>query len=183
MSAVQISGNASGTGTLTIAAPSTNTNRTLTLPDNTGTLLTTGSTFAGTGPTFSVIYSSLSVPTATVTYFTTCTTSFDTASCVNLTTGRVLPLIAGYYFVTGQAGYDVNGITASSVVSGVQKNGADVNVVGGVGQASAYPRIVCSGIIYCNGTTDYLQLYAYQNGATTATSVYGRLFGALIRAA
>jgi hypothetical protein len=40
MSAVQISGNASGTGTLTIAAPSTNTNRTLTLPDVTGTFLT-----------------------------------------------------------------------------------------------------------------------------------------------
>jgi hypothetical protein len=40
MSAVQIQGNASGTGTLTIAAPNTNTNQTLTLPDQTGTLLT-----------------------------------------------------------------------------------------------------------------------------------------------
>lgn len=46
MSQVAISGNASGTGTLTIAAPNTNSNYTLTLPQNTGTLISTKS--AGT---------------------------------------------------------------------------------------------------------------------------------------
>ena len=46
MSQVAISGNASGTGTLTIAAPNTNSNYTLTLPENTGTLISTKS--AGT---------------------------------------------------------------------------------------------------------------------------------------
>ena len=40
MSQVAISGNASGTGTLTIAAPNTNSNYTLTLPEVTGTVLT-----------------------------------------------------------------------------------------------------------------------------------------------
>lgn len=40
MSKIALSGNASGTGTLTIAAPNTSTDRTLTLPDQTGTLLT-----------------------------------------------------------------------------------------------------------------------------------------------
>jgi hypothetical protein len=39
MSLVQVSGNASGTGTLTIAAPNTNSNYTLTLPQTTGTLM------------------------------------------------------------------------------------------------------------------------------------------------
>jgi hypothetical protein len=43
MSLVAISGNASGTGTLTIAAPNTNSNYTLTLPTNTGILLSTAS--------------------------------------------------------------------------------------------------------------------------------------------
>jgi len=42
MSLVKIQGNASGTGEFTIAAPNSNTNRTLTLPDNTGTLNTSG---------------------------------------------------------------------------------------------------------------------------------------------
>jgi hypothetical protein len=44
MSKVSIEGNASGTGTLTIAAPNTNSNYTLTLPSETGTLVTTGIT-------------------------------------------------------------------------------------------------------------------------------------------
>ena len=39
MSKVKIQGNASGTGVLTIAAPNTSTDRTITLPDSTGTLL------------------------------------------------------------------------------------------------------------------------------------------------
>jgi hypothetical protein len=39
MSLVQVQGNASGTGTLTIAAPNTNSNYTLTLPQTTGTLM------------------------------------------------------------------------------------------------------------------------------------------------
>jgi len=40
MSKVSIEGNASGTGTLTIAAPNTNSNFTLTLPTNSGTIIT-----------------------------------------------------------------------------------------------------------------------------------------------
>jgi len=41
MSKVKIQGHASGTGVLTVTAPNTSTDRTLTLPDSTGTLLTT----------------------------------------------------------------------------------------------------------------------------------------------
>jgi len=44
MSSVSIQGNASGTGIFTIASPNSNTNRMLTLPDNTGTLLTSATT-------------------------------------------------------------------------------------------------------------------------------------------
>ena len=43
MSNVRIQGNASGTGTLTLQAPNTNTDRTLNIPDNAGNFLTTGS--------------------------------------------------------------------------------------------------------------------------------------------
>lgn len=40
MSKIALTGHASGTGTLTVAAPNTNTDSTLTLPNNGGTLLT-----------------------------------------------------------------------------------------------------------------------------------------------
>ena len=47
MSKVAIKGNASGTGTFTVEAPNSNTDRTLTLPDEAGTVVTTGSYVAG----------------------------------------------------------------------------------------------------------------------------------------
>jgi hypothetical protein len=42
MSRIALNGNASGTGTVTIASPNTNSDQTLTLPDATGTLLVSG---------------------------------------------------------------------------------------------------------------------------------------------
>jgi len=48
MSKVKIQGNASGTGVLTVTAPNTSTDRTITLPDSTGELLSTaGGTMTG----------------------------------------------------------------------------------------------------------------------------------------
>lgn len=44
MSSIQLSGNASGAGVLTIAAPNTASNYTLTLPAETGTVITSGTT-------------------------------------------------------------------------------------------------------------------------------------------
>jgi hypothetical protein len=55
MSKVQLQGNASGTGVFTIASPNSNTDRTLTLPNETGTILTSGGAIAGTTGTFSGI--------------------------------------------------------------------------------------------------------------------------------
>lgn len=46
MSSIKLSPNASGTGEFTIAAPNSNTNRTLTLPDSTGTIATAESTLS-----------------------------------------------------------------------------------------------------------------------------------------
>ena len=43
MSKVSITGNASGTGTFTIAAPNSNTDRTFNLPDEAGTVITSAS--------------------------------------------------------------------------------------------------------------------------------------------
>jgi len=47
MSKVKIQGNASGTGVLTVTAPNTSTDRTITLPDSTGTLATTADSVGG----------------------------------------------------------------------------------------------------------------------------------------
>ncbi len=46
MSLIKLQGNASGTGAFTIAAPNGNTDRTLTLPDSSGTMATAESTLS-----------------------------------------------------------------------------------------------------------------------------------------
>ena len=53
MSSIKLSPNASGTGEFTIAAPNSNTNRTLTLPDATGTIQVSGNPISGTTGSFS----------------------------------------------------------------------------------------------------------------------------------
>ena len=51
MSNIAIKGAATGSGTFTLEAPATSTNRTLTLPDATGTVLTNATQLVGTGTT------------------------------------------------------------------------------------------------------------------------------------
>jgi hypothetical protein len=64
MSKISLEGNASGSGTLTIAAPNTNSNFTLSLPTNTGTILTNAT--AGTVlQVVSATYSTETISTST----------------------------------------------------------------------------------------------------------------------
>jgi hypothetical protein len=55
MSLLAVQGGATGTGTVTLLAPVTNTNQTLTLPDATGTVQVSGAAISGTTGTFSGI--------------------------------------------------------------------------------------------------------------------------------
>ena len=53
MSKIALSGNASGTGTLTIAAPNTNSDRAIALPDAAGTVFVSGQALSATTGSFS----------------------------------------------------------------------------------------------------------------------------------
>ena len=64
MAKVKIQGNASGTGVLTIAAPNTSTDRTITLPDATGTLLDENSSLPAANLTGTVADARISTLTA-----------------------------------------------------------------------------------------------------------------------
>ena len=64
MSKVKIQGNASGTGVLTITAPNTSTDRTITLPDTTGTLLDENSSVPAANLTGTVADARISALTA-----------------------------------------------------------------------------------------------------------------------
>ena len=64
MSKIKIVGHASGSGVLTIAAPNTNTDRTITIPDVTGTLLDSGSDLPAANLTGTVADARISALTA-----------------------------------------------------------------------------------------------------------------------
>lgn len=184
MSKIALSGNASGTGTLTIAAPNTNSDRTLTLPDNSGTVITTASTFAGTGPAFSAYMgSNQTVSQSTWTKLQFNTEEFDTASCYDTATYRFTPNVAGYYQVSANA-YLPN---ANQIYNelGIYKNGSRVKEGPSNSAAGSYViNITC--LMYLNGTTDYIELYGQTTGGAPTfggTSTASFFQAALVRAA
>jgi hypothetical protein len=179
MSKVVIAGDASGTGTFTISAPNGNTDRTLVLPDEAGTVVTTGSTgvvtqamiasnIATSGPTFrahSTTSQTLSGVTITVIAFNQ--EDWDTNN--NFSSNTFTPTVAGYYFIS--AGVRTNTAGGSEFVALCLKNGVTF-AHGSNNSATGISLSVVSTLVYMNGTTDYLQIAAYPgpNTCTTASS-------------
>jgi hypothetical protein len=162
MSSVAISGNASGSGALTIAAPNTNSNFTVTLPINTATL-------GIDGPAFSAYAgSSTTLTNNAETKVLFDTEEFDTNS--NFASSRFTPTVAGYYQINAA-------IRIQSVASGntvyivLHKNGSAYKLGNLVIQPNtADPIFVVTSVVYMNGSTDYLEIYGFQNSGSTKTT-------------
>ena len=161
MSKVALSGNASGTGTFTIASPNGNTDRTINLPDSNGTILTTAT--AGVpvnGPAFSALLSTAqTVPYATFTKLALATEEFDTSGNYDTSTYRFTPTVAGYYAV--EAAFQST--TTSNIVGdsylALYKNGARFKEGKQYTPASTQMSGVVAALVYLNGSTDYIELY------------------------
>jgi len=95
------------------------------------------------------------------------TISFDTEGVVDTTNSRITPSLPGYYQVSAQV--FIKGIPDGGlIVANIFKNGIGVSGGSGVrGGALGVGGSVVSDLIYMNGTTDYLELYAY-NSHTSA---------------
>lgn len=192
MSNIAVQGGAGGTGTVTLLAPSTSTDRTLTLPDNTGTVLTTAT--AGVpvnGPAFSAYRASSNqnISSSTWTKAQLNAKDFDTASCFDSATNyRFTPTVSGYYQISGSISLDSTTAFGTGVFAAIYKNGTlyrTGNVNNTVAPTASIPCV--SAVVYFNGSTDYVELYGYVQGgsgmqfATTYNST--SLSGALIRSA
>jgi len=158
MSSVVISGDTSGA--ITLAAPSVAGTNTITLPASTGTVMVNG-------PAFSAYLSSnQTVSTGTWTKVTQDTKEFDTNS--NFASNRFTPTVAGYYQFNGAILFNANNSITRSIIS-LYKNGSTFKqgsysyVTNAVGPQSG----TVSSVIYCNGSTDYVELYGYVEGVGT----------------
>jgi hypothetical protein len=191
MSKIALSGNASGTGTFTLASPNSNSDRTLTLPDNSGTVLTTATPGVPVnGPAFSAYMNATqSLSLATLTKVAFDTERFDTNSCFDTSTYRFTPTVAGYYQVNAMAYFDYSGSQYSVTEFHLYKNGGS-NTRAQWNNVSFYGSMAIADLVYMNGTTDYIEMYALISGGSGPQLLGGGSFinrsvfaAALVRAA
>jgi hypothetical protein len=182
MSAIKLSTPSSGS--ISLSPADTASNLTITVPANSGTMITTGSTFAGTGPAFSAyLGSNQTVTQSTWTKLNINTEEFDTDSNYNTTNYRFTPTVAGYYQVNTLL--TVQNTDQTYNVAGVFKNGSEFKASSTSAEAGSY-RVSFSCLVYLNGTTDYIELYGQTTGGapTFGSGANGTSFSAvLVRAA
>jgi hypothetical protein len=89
---------------------------------------------------------------------------FDYGGYFDTVNSRFQPLVAGLYQVTGQV--QING-NASAMLALIYKNGAEFKR--GPQPQSAFSASV-NALMYLNGTTDYIELWGYQNWGSNQSS-------------
>lgn len=85
------------------------------------------------------------------------TVYFDTNGLWDATNKRIVPKKAGYYLVTGRLRTNTPG--ASTAAATLNTNVASQALGGDVGTANQ--AVGGTTLMYCNGTTDYLELFTY----------------------
>lgn len=168
MSNIAIKGNASGTGSMTLESPNTNSNRTVTVPDVDGQMMVSGNM-----PAFSAYNSANQTITSSTWTKVACNTEeFDTANAFDSTTNyRFTPQVAGYYQVNAMVTANGGGTTAAC--SAIYKNGSATKY--GAFVTSTSPGCPASAIVFLNGSTDYIEMYAYIVAATPSVGGGGAL--------
>jgi hypothetical protein len=143
-----------------------------------------GTNVAGNGPAFSAYQSSAtSVPNATTTKILFATESFDTNN--NFASSRFTPTIAGYYQISASVALNFSG---ASIVQLYMNTSTQVAFTYAAGITGALPSTgVISKLLYFNGSTDYAEVFSYQNSGgsvNTDTNSGGTWFtGVLARSA
>jgi hypothetical protein len=154
MSSIVVSGDTSGA--VTLAVPAVAGTNTVTIAAQTGTL-------NAAGPAFSAYQSTSQTGTSGVaTKVTLDVEAFDTNN--NFASSRFTPTVAGYYQINGKARLNGTGLTDSTV--SIFKNGSQLIL--GTYTATGLAFSVVSTVVYLNGSTDYVELYA--NGTTSVGS-------------
>jgi hypothetical protein len=163
MASIVVAGDTSGT--VTLSAPAVSGTTTLTLP-------TTSGTVPIDGPAFSAYQSVAQTGIASLTYtkVTFTTEEFDTNN--NFASSRFTPTVAGYYQINAQVGM-TSAATTATLLIGVYKNGS-VYKSGSVstGTTYLYPQANVSVIVYCNGSTDYIEIYVLGTAGGSSFSTY-----------
>jgi hypothetical protein len=147
--------------------------------------LTGGFTVGATAaPAFSAYQSSAQTLTgATFTKISLQSEEFDTNSNFDSTTNyRFTPTVAGYYQFN--AALQV-GVSASTALITFYKNGSEFKRPTYMSGSSVVNSASSSALIYCNGTSDYVEFYALlgTGQALSASATYTWFQGSMVRSA
>lgn len=140
------------------------------LPDATIQQADLATGVACTGPAFSAYQSTLqSLSNNTWTKIQLQSEYFDTAGAFDNTTNyRFQPAVAGYY----QINCVVQALMFVALAVSIYKNGSGTDYAVGTGTVSQlYSTVAQSKLIYLNGSTDYIELYAYQGSGVAINTV------------
>ena len=154
---VPIKGSSSGTTTLVAASTASGT---VTIASQTGTLYAAGPTFHASAA------GSQTVTSATLTKVLFATEEWDTNS--NFASSTFTPTVAGYYQINAILRCTIASGASSSVIQ-VYKNGSSWSVNTAAAPSGTLNSIAISDIVYCNGSTDYIEIYTNQTGTAPLT--------------
>jgi hypothetical protein len=137
-------------------------------------------------PAFSAYQSSAqTIANATATKITFTTEEFDTNN--NFASSRFTPTVAGYYQINTSVCLSPT-VIANGAYAIIYKNGLEYKagnfggIISGFGLA-----VTIASLVYCNGSTDYVEIYVFQNTTANAASLANAAFtyfnGSLVRGA
>jgi hypothetical protein len=138
------------------------------LPDASITQADLAANVVGNGPSFSAYLSSSggSISSTTFTKVLFDAELWDTHS--NFASSRFTPTVAGYYQIN--AAYQISGAAPGFLL--IAKNGSDGTAGSKRGawlSNANFQDMHVSGLVYCNGTTDYIEIFLYQTSGGSVT--------------
>jgi len=117
-------------------------------------------------PAFHVLAAATSVSNTTWTKIAFNNVQFDTTSDFDTSNYRFTPSVAGYYYINSPVFAGTN--TSTRPTTAIYKNGVEFKVQCSCGVSSGGgSNTTVSAIVYLNGSTDYVEIYFWQNVGST----------------
>lgn len=97
------------------------------------------------------------------------TEEFDTNN--NFASSRFTPTVAGYYQINSAFSTATTPTNPTNCFIAIYKNGSNYKQGNLISAQSGVGAIcVVSSLVYCNGTTDYIEIYTYSSATTTSST-------------
>ena len=181
MSLLAVQGGATGTGTVTLLAPVTNTNRTLTLPDATGTVLTNATTTGFPAGSVLQVVNATTTSSTSTTSSSFVTTSFSVSITPTSASSKILVMMSGGNFDNNSAS------NAAIFASFYRNNSTNLGSTSGISMLkSVTARLLASGSLLVfdspatTSATTYTLYIASESGQSVAFNNSGGLLATLI---